>query len=256
MIIHQIDNSFGKYNYNAYTYRDQDWYPHFHRSLEVICMLRGAAVLTVDSSAERMEEGDWALVLPNRVHAIASEPGAVYWICVFSEYFVPEFAGRIRGRASASARFVCDGVTDAFLHEKLISGDVQGGLQLQALLLLICDAFLQSTQLTDAKEKDDAAFRVFDIVCERYAEDLHFDDIAREIGYDYHYLSRCLSRTFHMNFRSILNQCRCDRAAQLLREGASVTAAAFDSGFQSVRTFNDVFRKYAGVSPVQFQKGQ
>ena len=58
-----------------------------------------------------------------------------------------------------------------------------------------------------------------------------------------------------MRFVDYLNACRCSAATDALRDtDHTITAIALDSGFQSVRTFNDVFLKSMGMSPAQYRK--
>jgi AraC-like DNA-binding protein len=74
--------------------------------------------------------------------------------------------------------------------------------------------------------------------------------MAEEMGYDHHYLSRAFHEMFHMNFRDFVNQYRINYANELLMQGGrSITEVAFESGFQSVRSFNDVYKKMTGSVP-------
>ena len=51
-----------------------------------------------------------------------------------------------------------------------------------------------------------------------------------------------------------INQVRCDYAKQLLLRGASVTDAAFSSGFNSLSNFEKQFKLHKGVPPSNFAK--
>ena len=46
-----------------------------------------------------------------------------------------------------------------------------------------------------------------------------------------------------------LNMLRVQKANELISQGMSVTYAALESGFQSIRTFNDVYRRLTGHAP-------
>ena len=46
---------------------------------------------------------------------------------------------------------------------------------------------------------------------------------------------------------------RLERAAQMLRNGRSVSDAATLAGFENAKYFSTVFKKYFGVSPSKYQ---
>ena len=58
-----------------------------------------------------------------------------------------------------------------------------------------------------------------------------------------------------MNFAEYLNTCRYSAAVDgLLSTDKPITQVAMESGFQSTRTFNDVFLRKTGISPAQYRK--
>jgi len=67
-----------------------------------------------------------------------------------------------------------------------------------------------------------------------------------------------INESFRRSFYDYVNQYRVDEARQLLLDPAKadhkIASIAYDSGFNSLSTFNDVFKKMAGVTPSQFKK--
>ena len=60
-----------------------------------------------------------------------------------------------------------------------------------------------------------------------------------------------------MTFNELLNMYRIETAIQLLDESdKKIVDVAYESGFQSVRTFNDCFKKHLGISPSEYRKTQ
>ncbi|MEI9909368.1 MAG: helix-turn-helix domain-containing protein [Bacteroidota bacterium] len=55
-----------------------------------------------------------------------------------------------------------------------------------------------------------------------------------------------------------MNHYRVEEAKQLLLEpangGFKIASIAYDAGFNSLSTFNDVFKKLTGLTPTQFKK--
>ena len=79
-------------------------------------------------------------------------------------------------------------------------------------------------------------------------------DLARELEVSENVLSRVINSAFSKSFRKLLNDHRVDAAKQLLRDSdMQITQIAFDIGFNSLASFNRVFKDTTGVSPTEFR---
>lgn len=252
---HQSDNSRGNNNYNAFTYKNYTWRPHFHKNLELICMLHGEMLLTVNESEVMLREGEWALILSNQIHSFSVGAHCMAWVAVFSEDFVPEFASFIKDKQGSAVRFSPEETLAALVYENLIVGD-PSHLMKRACLYAVCDQYLRQVTLEPRKNKNDALIcRVLDYVEAHFCEDITLQTVAREFGYEYHYLSRLLNRGYSISFKQILNEYRVNHAIELLGQGnMTVTEISNACGFQSIRTFNDVFLSVTGLSPTDYRK--
>jgi AraC-like DNA-binding protein len=86
------------------------------------------------------------------------------------------------------------------------------------------------------------------------------ENVAEMIGTNRNYLSQLINEKFAMNFNNYINEFRVHRARQLLinPEYANFTieAIANEAGFHSKATFNNSFKKFAGVTPSFFKNNQ
>jgi AraC-like DNA-binding protein len=85
------------------------------------------------------------------------------------------------------------------------------------------------------------------------AIDLH--QVAREAALSPYHFHRSFTRLFGETPHAYLVRRRMERAADLLRStDMPVTEVCCACGYESLGSFSTLFRKYAGVSPVQFRK--
>lgn len=77
--------------------------------------------------------------------------------------------------------------------------------------------------------------------------------LGEKAGYQPAYLSRIFSEYFGTSPIRFLQQCRIQRARELLAAGFSVSAAAEESGFTDVHYFCSVFKKETGMTPGQYR---
>ena len=87
---------------------------------------------------------------------------------------------------------------------------------------------------------------------------LTINDLAASVKCNRHHLSRVLNESLHRSFYDYVNQYRIEEARQLLldpaKEDHKIASIAYDAGFNSLSTFNEVFKKMTGVTPSQFKK--
>lgn len=249
---HQIQNSSGTLGYNARRFGGNGFGAHFHQNMELIVCLDGKMEVTVGRCEHFLREGDCCMVLPNQIHQFDAQ-NAKCWICVFSAEYVPIFADQIRGKEPESPVFRLGESVAAVMKEKLMDAQ-SSALVRQGTLSLICAEMYADTAWHLRPVTGSAAVRAFDYVSEHFREDLTNERVAAALGYESHYLSRCVSATFQMNFRRILNRMRCEEAQKLLSKGKSVTEACFESGFQSMRTFHSAFTENCGCRPGEWRR--
>ncbi len=251
MLVHQPTNSVGNYNFNAYFYTNYRMYYHFHGNYEIVYMISGKAHMIIDSRKEELMEGSFALILPNQLHSFHASEGSEMWICVFSEEYVYRFDSQIRNQVGAQSGFFCAEPVKELVLEYLISGKSEDIDMRKACFYALCSEYKRQVTLEPRNRGDNTvSLRMVDYVSGRFREPITLKGMAEEMGYDHHYLSRAFHEMFHMNFRDFVNQYRINYANELLMQGGrSITEIAYESGFQSVRSFNDVYKKMTGIVP-------
>ena len=86
---------------------------------------------------------------------------------------------------------------------------------------------------------------------------LRLDDLAALVNLHPHLLSQVINQRFEQNFNDFVNRYRVEEAKRLLsdprRVGDSLLSLAFEAGFNNKTSFNEAFKKHAGVTPSQFR---
>ena len=87
------------------------------------------------------------------------------------------------------------------------------------------------------------------------ADDLSQSAMAEMAGISREYFSRIFKSITGMNYSKWLNTIRLEKATELLaEEGRTLTEVAMLSGFQSIPSFNRVFREEKGLAPGEYRK--
>ena len=96
--------------------------------------------------------------------------------------------------------------------------------------------------------------RALALTGERLAEDVRFEDVARDVGLAPRSLARRFEDECGMTWRAVLRRMRVLRAIEELAAGEdSVTTIAHAVGYTSLSAFNAAFRDLTGRTPTQYR---
>jgi AraC-like DNA-binding protein len=246
----------GNHTYNVYIYDKVNFDLHFHKNYEIVYVISGQAVYSVNGKTKTLEQGDFAFCLSNEIHSVNSIGESKIWIGVFSEDFVHEFKNRIEGKTGTDFKFRCREATSDFLLKNLIHKTNHDILMIKACLYALTSEYLEQIPLTERNDRRGTLMSdIVEYISENYRKPFSLKTLSSQLGYDYCYLSRAFNDMFSMSFTDYINTFRIDHALSLLTSTElSITDIAYESGFQSIRSFNNVFKNRMGISPVDYRK--
>ena len=256
MLFHQSHNSLTNYNFNAFFYTDTAWESHFHKNLELICVLEGSVNCIINGKEYTLFPGDYGLCLSYDIHSHTPSPGSLYWVLVFSEDYISYLSNTLRGKHANGFSFRCKDSVNTYLRNNLIYNDNPSILSLKSCSYAFMEAFLDSVALIDTKSWQAKHIAVItDFIQQNHTNKLALSDVAMQLGYEYNYMSRLFKNTFNMPFSDFVNIYRLETALTLLEKSdKSITDVAVESGFQSVRNFNVFFKRTMNTTPSEYKK--
>lgn len=86
---------------------------------------------------------------------------------------------------------------------------------------------------------------------------IRLKDVAEMVGTKSYRISEVINRGCGTNFNDLVNALRTEHAKRLLHDPAhaheSILAIAFESGFSSKSSFNEIFKKNVGMTPSRYR---
>lgn len=267
MFLHQMDNSIGNDIYNATIYRECDCQQHLHKGFEFIHALNGNTQISVGSKKYVLKKGESLMILPYQIHSLHAQSQSDIFVAVFSGSQVESFARLMQGKEAKDARFQIEKSTLDFISNNLMgvnseTGDYDVGkvaipdtLTLKSCIYAICAQFYKNSSFVQKSTDNKLFFELLNYIENNYASDISLNTLSGELGYDYRYLSRQFNSVFKVNFKTLVNQYRCEKAKQLIMStNDTISDIALESGFQSVRSFNRVFLAQTGKKPTDIRR--
>ncbi len=255
-IFHQPHNSMGNHAYNVFVYDDVDYSLHFHKNYEVIYVLEGEITCCINNKTQNVVQGEFALCLSNEIHSVKTNGHSKVWIGVFSEDFIREFKKFQKGKTGIDFKFRCERSVHEYLMRHLVQLQLRDVFMIKSCLYALCGEYLRQIPMKEIDDKQAAMMSdVITFVEDNYKKAVSLKALADSLGYEYCYFSKMFNRIFSMSYNDYLNTYRFNEACNMLTETeATVTDIAYESGFQSIRSFNHTFKRLAGVSPSEYRK--
>lgn len=243
---------------------------HWHRDFEGLIALDAEMDYQVNGHTIHMKQGDAIFVNSGRLHYgySADMQECNYCFAVFH----PELLGLTPAVASALERLTQDSSPDFWLLSAACDSDRPAIEHLRFLcdhaepkeaiaVVSACAGLLSEILRKNAGETEHAADpdwavirRMVGYIQNHYQEKILLEEIAAAGAIC---RSRCCSLfrdKLHTTPMNYVIRYRLEKACDLIREGSSITDAAFSSGFQGLSYFSESFRKVYGMKPSQYLK--
>lgn len=95
---------------------------------------------------------------------------------------------------------------------------------------------------------------VKDFIKENIETELELEKVASNFGLSVYYFSRTFKEVTGTNYSDYINKCRINIAKELLLNGEmSVKEVCYKVGYNDPNYFSKVFKKYEGISPINFK---
>ncbi len=236
---------------------------HWHENYEICQVVKSSCRFLVDGVTLEAGEGDIVTVSEHTVHRFLIDHDGIFvrivqfplHVLLRSAFALQPLRGHITAAEIATVSGLGDRLSMLFsLMEQ--EGTLKRGCEnayLSALAssvyFLLMRHFADTSDSVGGSKERMEFFRIVEYCNSHYTEDINATSLAEKLFLTRGQLSSIFSRYAGMSVNDYLNTLRIKHANDLLHHGCSITQAALESGFQSIRTFNNVYKKVIGSTP-------
>ena len=260
-------------------YKERSYQNHWHSYGEILLVGPGKTnIYSVGKNTYELVPDDLVIVWPMEMHSIVDADRKEALVIQFSNAFInslfdlrrimhiyrnlhiicihahPELAARLKG--------ITLKMKDIFFSERQ-DREIRCCMLLMEFMLTLDEYRKElAPELTDDDSyayTDDVMRRMMSVTDyiknNLTADDLSQGAMAEMAGISKDYFSRIFKNVTGLNYSKWLNMIRLEKATELLsEESRSLTEIAMLSGFQSIPSFNRVFREEKGMAPGEYRK--
>ena len=242
---------------------------HWHREWELLRVLEGNFLLSLDDTTYKLGAGDAVLLSPETLHG--GEPvDCVYECLVFDLYglfkkvdavksfFTPFYQkewlpGPLLPPCDAQVAALMDCFPGA-PHPCLEANTIAGILQLFSHITQAENYQVMTPDLMQSKQWFARIKTVLEYIEGHFGENLSLDTLAQVAGMNARYFCRVFDSLTHHTPMNYVNLYRIEHAAFLLEStDQTITQIAAECGFWESSYFTKVFKKVKGCTPKTYR---
>jgi YesN/AraC family two-component response regulator len=253
---------------------------HTHKFVEMVYMLRGKCVHTIDGVDYPVGHGDLVIINYNQTHSIRGDVGGEYVnILIKPEYINKSlankenafellnlsefesfrkildenqrkvrFAGEERNQIERIIRLIMDE-----LNQKHPGYEIAERSQMNLLIIMI---FRQMSFKFETRF-DGISDKLLTYISANCAQRLTLSGVAQMCAYNSSYFSRIFKMHTGMNFTAYLRKIRIEKAENLLLSTDNrVLDIMYDVGYTDPTRFFEDFKTLNGMTPLKFRKSK
>lgn len=237
------------------------WFPHFHDSIEITCMLSGNVDMMIGGENYLLGAGDVSIAMPNVLHSYYRENDVDAYLLIVPRYYCGAFARLLKThtvRQPVIRADVHDGKLNARIEELIRIWRSKSPFYQEILsgcfTMLFGEIFSYTGMAESRQVPEETERRLIAYCMEHYEQDISLAVLADTLHVSRSYISYIFSNKLHVSLPDFIGSLRMAEAKRQIKRGVGITEAAFNAGFSSVRTFNRRFYKESGMTPREFKK--
>lgn len=252
---------------------------HWHDEIEIIYMIGGSVKVGVNNKTYHIQADDILLISSGDIHYfLPSCTAATRIVIQFNLAIFDNAASVVSERKEIRPLFDCSKRLSTEWKaevkkemENQIKGIVEEynnknegyKLALKARLYDLVVLILRKVPMERLSSEEESRHRealdrlenVFKFVEDNYLSDITLEQAAKTAGFSVYHFSRFFKSHTGITFGQYLTGFRITKAEWfLMSNGDSITEIAYKCGFNSIKTFNRVFRQLKGCSPSEYKK--
>lgn len=232
----------------------QNW----HDNIEIQLCTKGQGAVLIDGNEYSLFENDIAIIGSNSIHYTYSNTSITYSCIIISTGFCEQMGIDYNSLTFSPVvkddklRTLFTSLCEAFKKTEPLRIARLNNLLLETLIHICSFYSKQKTSAQSQVKNLNAVKRALFFIRENYGTKISLDDISKFALIDKYTLCKEFKKFTGQTVFDNLNTYRCNKAADLLLSGKSVSETAFMCGFENLSFFTKIFKRYMHTLPSKY----
>ena len=221
---------------------------HFHPAYELIIVNEGTLSVTIDQKHYSLHQNDAVFIFNNQLHEFKSIGSSEITIIIFSPEIIGHFFMNFKNMIPENNKIQLEAPPNLSMMDSIY--------RKKSFLYGSCGALVEQTMFIpiDHSTQTKILHRILVYVDKNFTKECTLKAIARDLQYDYAYLSKLFIQMTTITFTDYLINYRISQACYLLKNSNhTITEIADQCGYNNLRSFNRNFKKVTQFSPMKYR---
>jgi len=245
------------------------WLMHWHREVEIVHVIEGPCTFVVGKKSYVGNSGDFIITRGCEPHQFVTPIFKKMQICKFNIGLIYGITKKFqypKSFISSDEIALIPGLYDELcsVFDKLGKIYNEGGSNIIAdcytilLFNLLAENFPDKTENSSYDSESLLNLQVIlDYIDKNYAHAITLQTLAEKINYSDSYVSLLFSKYSGMSYKEYIDRVRISKATELIRRGGKTfTEISVLCGYDTIRTFNNVFKRIMDCTPTEYKTEQ
>lgn len=234
---------------------------HWHNEIEIVYIDEGSCVIETEAKTIQLCKNECAFLESGTIHRLIGAPNSIVTTLLIDPSILEPIINShvladIKIKTPDNLRAAISYISKELVHKRKFYSYCSQSAAIQ----LVAEIF-RGEKLTQKKERQNknSRFLLFKNIIKEIENNyqfISFESICEKFHYTPSHFSRLFSSLTGMTFSKYLNVLKTEKAISLLQsdEKRSITEISTTCGFDSIRTFNRVFKKLTDYTPKSLPK--
>ena len=231
--------------------------PNWHEALEILYCVSGCGTVLLDDRKYSFKKGSIIVVNSQVIHSVyAHEELEFDFIQVDRKFCLNQLIDIQQIRfceCIENDEKLAEIITEIFavVDDESFLSKANKSYRALKVLIYFCNKYRQNS--ADVSALYDVSFErvktAMRYIKQNYEKELSLENVALAVGINKYQLTREFKAVTGESVFEFLNSLRCKEAKRILKQGVSVTEAAYSCGFSNLSYFSRTYKKYIGELP-------
>lgn len=242
---------------------NNNFWPHFHSSIEIIYVTSGELKVTLNSQVYQVKEHSFLVMPSYYIHSYFTEEYSSAYILIIPLDSIPSFKNILHKKTFKRLLIDASHYEDELKYcfeslNKISETKLNAAMEhvVKGHTYVLLGLLMEETGLVDITDTKMISLEqeILIYLQENYLLPITLNQIAEHFGYSKSRFSHIFNGYFDCRLIEYINGLRCRHALKLLSDKQStITDIALSSGFDSSRTFYRSFKKCFGTTPNEYE---
>jgi len=231
---------------------------HFHSAIEILIMESGSAKVICNGVNTVLTKGSILISNSYDVHTYIVPQDSIAKVIIIPKSLLRQYFSTVKNRKFKTNIISIPQCFEQIMdilrimeyysdikprNYYIINSLAQSAFAVLTGYLTLSDNVIDKDNMTD----------ILHYIYENFCEDITLKSISKKFGYSPNHFSHIFNSYMGINLAGFINNLRLEKSVELIKNNSTITNAAENSGFQSLRTFYRCFKKKYNFSPKQIK---